>query len=80
MLRVHYDRGPNFGDSEQIRNKEFTDYPDKISVTNLMRQIIQSGLLNHSVDYDTPQDRDSCYEYWVAPSQVFGFEIIEYKD
>ena len=78
MLRVHYDRGPNFCDNEQIRNREY-QFDSKLHVINLRSEILLEGLMDNNHKYSTPKHTGLTYEYWVAPSQIFGFEVIEYK-
>lgn len=81
MLRVHYDIGPNYCDDVRLRNKEFTGYDRESEVIGLRDLIIERGLSDRHQPYRTPKnDGLWSYEYWVAPSQVIGFEIIEYSE
>ena len=38
---------------------------------------LKSGIASRSVKYQAGQHR-LCYESWIAPSKIAGFEIIEY--
>jgi len=78
MLRVHYDIGPSFDESRRIRNKEFTDFENKSLVYKLKNQILREGLYDTYASDNAQHDSAFCYEYWVAPSQILGFEVMEY--
>lgn len=79
MLRIHYERGSHFGD-ESHGNKEFRGYNSRIQVDGLIASILELGFIDHSGEYKTPRHSGLTYEYWVAPYQVLGWEIIEYVD
>ena len=57
------------------RTKTYRGYDRKYEVYGLKADILKRGLMRN--DYREHADPKDVYEYWVAPSQIIGFEIIE---
>ena len=73
-LRIHYDVGPCVTDATRIRNKECTCLLRKSDAYGIKSDVLRTGVLDHYSDI-----AGANYEYWVAPGQIIGCEVIEYE-
>ena len=70
MLRVHYLGG---GEDCVVGDKELKPFKDRATALDKKADILNVGL-----QIISDLSGQCLYEYWIAPSQIIGFEILEY--